>query len=81
MRANRIIVLPEAISHPSPRLVDAIEELARALYPERFGAKGAALAGTAGTRGMHAGTFAFAAVCAQASVCDFVGCDLGRGWL
>jgi iron complex transport system substrate-binding protein len=38
MRGGRIIVLPEAISHPSPRLVDAIEELARALYPDRFAA-------------------------------------------
>jgi iron complex transport system substrate-binding protein len=96
MRANRIIVLPEAISHPSPRLVDAIEELARALYPERFGEKGAALAGTAGTRGRHAASDGApdcasplascfmsvgAAVCAQASACGFVGCDLGRGWL
>ncbi len=32
---------PKSISHPSPRLMDAIEELARALYPERFGFKGA----------------------------------------
>jgi iron complex transport system substrate-binding protein len=38
MRHGRVIVLPEAISHPSPRLVDAIEELARALYPDRFAA-------------------------------------------
>jgi hypothetical protein len=42
MRGGRIIVLPEAISHPSPRLVDAIEELARALYPDRFAAYGPA---------------------------------------
>ena len=92
VRANRIIVLPEAISHPSPRLVDAIEELARALYPERFGEKGAALGGTAGG-GRHAGAFAFApvgaAVCAQAAASgfapaaarDFVGCHLSRVWL
>jgi ABC-type hemin transport system substrate-binding protein len=39
MRHGRVIVLPEAISHPSPRLVDAIEELARALYPDRFAAR------------------------------------------
>ena len=29
-------VVSEAISHPSPRLVDAIEQLARVLHPERF---------------------------------------------
>jgi hypothetical protein len=32
-------VLAEGINHPSPRLVDAIEELARALHPDRFGAQ------------------------------------------
>jgi hypothetical protein len=32
------------MSHPSPRLVDGIEQLARALYPAAFAAK-AALAG------------------------------------
>lgn len=36
VRNNRIVVVSEAISHPSPRLVDAIEYLARALHPERF---------------------------------------------
>ena len=36
VRSGRIIVVSEAISHPSPRLVDAIEQLAHALHPERF---------------------------------------------
>jgi iron complex transport system substrate-binding protein len=39
LRRDRVIVLPEGINHPSPRLVDAIEELARALHPEQFGAR------------------------------------------
>ena len=40
VRNRRFIVLSEAISHPSPRLVDGIEQLARALYPARFAAEG-----------------------------------------
>ena len=39
LRRDRVIVLTEGINHPSPRLVDAIEQLARALHPERFGAR------------------------------------------
>jgi len=39
LRRGRVIVLAEGINHPSPRLVDAIEELARALHPDRFGAQ------------------------------------------
>jgi iron complex transport system substrate-binding protein len=38
LRGNRIIVLSEAFSRPAPRLVDTIEQLARALHPERFAA-------------------------------------------
>ena len=41
VRSRRFIVLSEAISHPSPRLVDGIEQLARALYPSEFGAHAA----------------------------------------
>jgi iron complex transport system substrate-binding protein len=41
VRKGRIIVVSEAIDHPSPRLVDAIEQLARALHPERFPASDA----------------------------------------
>lgn len=36
VRNRRFIVLSEAMSHPSPRLVDGIEQLARALYPAAF---------------------------------------------
>ena len=36
VRNRRFILLSEAISHPSPRLVDGIEQLARALYPSEF---------------------------------------------
>jgi iron complex transport system substrate-binding protein len=38
VRSRRVIVLSEAISHPSPRLIDGIEQLARALYPSKFDA-------------------------------------------
>ena len=36
VRNRRFIVLSEGISHPSPRLVDGIEQLAHALYPTKF---------------------------------------------
>lgn len=36
VRNRRFIVVSEAMSHPSPRLVDGIEQLARALYPSAF---------------------------------------------
>jgi ABC-type Fe3+-hydroxamate transport system substrate-binding protein len=36
MRNKRVIVLDEAIAEPAPRLVYAIEQLARALHRERF---------------------------------------------
>jgi iron complex transport system substrate-binding protein len=36
VRNRRFIVLSEAISHPSPRLVDGIEQLSRALFPSQF---------------------------------------------
>ena len=42
VRNRRFIVVSEAINHPSPRLVDGIEQLARALYPSRFAARPAA---------------------------------------
>jgi iron complex transport system substrate-binding protein len=38
VRNRRFIVLSDALSHPSPRLVDGIEQLARALYPSEFAA-------------------------------------------
>jgi len=45
VRNRRFIVVSEAISHPSPRLVDGIEQLARALYPSQFNARAAGLGG------------------------------------
>jgi iron complex transport system substrate-binding protein len=33
---NKIVIISEAINLPAPRLVDAIEELARRLHPEAF---------------------------------------------
>lgn len=36
VRNRHFVVLSEAISHPSPRLVDGIEQLARALFPSQF---------------------------------------------
>jgi iron complex transport system substrate-binding protein len=36
VRQGRIYVLDEVFQHPSPRFVDAVEELARELHPERF---------------------------------------------
>jgi iron complex transport system substrate-binding protein len=44
LRQNRIVILSEAFSRPAPRLLDTIEQLARALHPDRFTA---ALFGTA----------------------------------
>lgn len=41
VRNRRIIVLSEGLSHPSPRLVDGIEQLAHALYPSVFAADAA----------------------------------------
>lgn len=41
VRNRRFVVVSEAMSHPSPRLVDGIEQLARALYPEAFAADAA----------------------------------------
>jgi iron complex transport system substrate-binding protein len=45
VRNRRFIVVSEAISHPSPRLVDGIEQLARALYPSQFSARAAGMSG------------------------------------
>jgi ABC-type Fe3+-hydroxamate transport system substrate-binding protein len=33
---NKIVIVSEAINLPAPRLVDAIEELAKRLHPEAF---------------------------------------------
>jgi cobalamin transport system substrate-binding protein len=36
LRNGRIVVISDAINRPAPRMVDAIEQLARALHPESF---------------------------------------------
>jgi len=36
VKQRRAYVLSEVLQHPSPRFVDAVEELARKLHPERF---------------------------------------------
>jgi len=36
VRNRRFVVVSEAFSHPSPRLLDGIEQLARALFPPEF---------------------------------------------
>jgi iron complex transport system substrate-binding protein len=40
VRNRRFVVVSEAFSHPSPRLLDGIEQLARALFPSQFAASG-----------------------------------------
>ncbi len=39
VRQRHIVMISEAINRPAPRLVDAIEELARQLHPAAFGEK------------------------------------------
>jgi iron complex transport system substrate-binding protein len=41
VRRGNIIVVSDAINRPSPRIVDAIEQLARALHPEAFASRAA----------------------------------------
>jgi iron complex transport system substrate-binding protein len=36
LQENRVVIVSDAINRPAPRLVDAIEELARDLHPEVF---------------------------------------------
>ncbi len=38
LRDGKIVVVSDAINRPAPRMVDAIEQLARALHPEAFAA-------------------------------------------
>ena len=45
VRNRRIVVVSESISHPSPRLIDGIEQLAAALYPARFAPQAAFASG------------------------------------
>lgn len=41
LRRGNIVVVSDAINRPAPRIVDAIEQLARALHPEAFAARAA----------------------------------------
>ncbi len=45
LRDGNVILLSDAINRPAPRMVDAIEQLARALHPEAFAARAASPAG------------------------------------
>ena len=37
VKNNRIVAIdPDIISRPGPRIVDALEQLGKAIYPERF---------------------------------------------
>jgi len=47
MRRGNTIILSDAINRPAPRLVDAMEQLARALHPEVFAPHGAPSSGAA----------------------------------
>jgi iron complex transport system substrate-binding protein len=40
IQEGKIVVLSDAINRPAPRLVDAVEQLARALHPEVFASRG-----------------------------------------
>jgi cobalamin transport system substrate-binding protein len=42
LRHGNVILVSDAINRPAPRMVDAIEQLARALHPEAFAAQAAA---------------------------------------
>ena len=45
LRHGNVILVSDAINRPAPRMLDAIEQLARALHPEAFAARAAAPAG------------------------------------
>ena len=44
MRRGSVVIVSDAINRPAPRLVDAIEQLARSLHPEAFSAPSPAAA-------------------------------------
>ena len=48
MQHGDIVVISDAINRPAPRMVDAIERLARALHPEAFVSRAAPAGGGAG---------------------------------
>jgi len=39
LRRENVVLLSDAINRPAPRMVDAVEELARALHPEAFSSR------------------------------------------
>ncbi len=41
MQHGKIVILSDAINRPAPRMVDAIEQLARAIHPEAFALRAA----------------------------------------
>jgi iron complex transport system substrate-binding protein len=41
MQRGNIVVVSDAINRPAPRMVDALEQLARALHPEAFASRDA----------------------------------------
>jgi iron complex transport system substrate-binding protein len=44
LRGGKIVIISDAINRPAPRMVDAVEQLARALHPESFARDGAPVA-------------------------------------
>ena len=44
LQRGRVVVISDSINRPAPRMLDAIEQLARALHPEAFSSRGAPLA-------------------------------------
>jgi iron complex transport system substrate-binding protein len=48
MQRGNVVVVSDAINRPAPRMVDAIEQLSRALHPEAFASRAAPL-GASGT--------------------------------
>ena len=47
VREKHVAIVPDAISYPAPRLIDAIESLAKQLHPEAFGGAGSTAKGSA----------------------------------
>jgi len=40
LRAGHVVVVSDAINRPAPRMVDAVEQMARAFHPEAFSSRG-----------------------------------------
>jgi cobalamin transport system substrate-binding protein len=40
MRQGKIVIISDAIDRPAPRMMDAVEQLARALHPDSFAGRG-----------------------------------------